>query len=158
MSQGGVKRHKHSREKQLNPIIKINYSSKPAILHPGKQTSHRPLILLISPTSPSQPRSTTGARGRPGRLCPGGQLLAGARCSLRKGWGRTGEGRTEVKEGRKTTEPLERRRAGEPLSGRARRHDLQGGRAVGERGARSEERRVGKECLRLCRSRWSPYH
>ena len=26
------------------------------------------------------------------------------------------------------------------------------------RRARSEERRVGKECLRLCRSRWSPYH
>ena len=25
-------------------------------------------------------------------------------------------------------------------------------------GIRSEERRVGKECLRLCRSRWSPYH
>ena len=24
--------------------------------------------------------------------------------------------------------------------------------------ARSEERRVGKECERLCRSRWSPYH
>ena len=24
--------------------------------------------------------------------------------------------------------------------------------------ARSEERRVGKECLRQCRSRWSPYH
>ena len=24
--------------------------------------------------------------------------------------------------------------------------------------SRSEERRVGKECLRLCRSRWSPYH
>ena len=24
--------------------------------------------------------------------------------------------------------------------------------------ARSEERRVGKECLSLCRSRWSPYH
>ena len=23
---------------------------------------------------------------------------------------------------------------------------------------RSEERRVGKECDRLCRSRWSPYH
>ena len=23
---------------------------------------------------------------------------------------------------------------------------------------RSEERRVGKECLRLCRSRWSSYH
>ena len=27
---------------------------------------------------------------------------------------------------------------------------------VGE--LRSEERRVGKECVRLCRSRWSPYH
>ena len=24
--------------------------------------------------------------------------------------------------------------------------------------ARSEERRVGKECLDWCRSRWSPYH
>ena len=24
--------------------------------------------------------------------------------------------------------------------------------------ARSEERRVGKECSSLCRSRWSPYH
>src|SRR3546814_17029280 len=26
------------------------------------------------------------------------------------------------------------------------------------REARSEERRVGKECVRTCRSRWSPYH
>ena len=25
-------------------------------------------------------------------------------------------------------------------------------------GPRSEERRVGKECRLLCRSRWSPYH
>ena len=25
-------------------------------------------------------------------------------------------------------------------------------------GARSEERRVGKECQTTCRSRWSPYH
>src|SRR3546814_14091028 len=25
-------------------------------------------------------------------------------------------------------------------------------------GARSEERRVGKECVCTCRSRWSPYH
>ena len=24
--------------------------------------------------------------------------------------------------------------------------------------ARSEERRVGKECAPMCRSRWSPYH
>ena len=27
-----------------------------------------------------------------------------------------------------------------------------------EKLARSEERRVGKECPSLCRSRWSPYH
>src|SRR3546814_11608906 len=26
------------------------------------------------------------------------------------------------------------------------------------RGFRSEERRVGKECVSTCRSRWSPYH
>src|SRR3546814_8247128 len=26
------------------------------------------------------------------------------------------------------------------------------------RGMRSEERRVGKECVSTCRSRWSPYH
>src|SRR3546814_5115184 len=25
-------------------------------------------------------------------------------------------------------------------------------------GMRSEERRVGKECVRTCRSRWAPYH
>src|SRR3546814_11909444 len=27
-----------------------------------------------------------------------------------------------------------------------------------ERMSRSEERRVGKECVSTCRSRWSPYH
>src|SRR3546814_18483721 len=26
------------------------------------------------------------------------------------------------------------------------------------KGARSEERRVGKECVSTCRSRWCPYH
>ena len=26
------------------------------------------------------------------------------------------------------------------------------------KGDRSEERRVGKECVTQCRSRWSPYH
>src|SRR3546814_3222535 len=30
--------------------------------------------------------------------------------------------------------------------------------AVGKRAGRSEERRVGKECVSTCRSRWSPYH
>jgi hypothetical protein len=29
---------------------------------------------------------------------------------------------------------------------------------IDARSGRSEERRVGKECRRLCRSRWSPYH
>ena len=28
----------------------------------------------------------------------------------------------------------------------------------GRQGPRSEERRVGKECVTTCRSRWSPYH
>src|SRR3546814_2455384 len=28
----------------------------------------------------------------------------------------------------------------------------------GRYAARSEERRVGKECVSTCRSRWSPYH
>src|SRR3546814_16704044 len=31
-------------------------------------------------------------------------------------------------------------------------------RIAGVRTARSEERRVGKECVSTCRSRWSPYH
>src|SRR3546814_8261081 len=30
--------------------------------------------------------------------------------------------------------------------------------AAGAAAQRSEERRVGKECVRTCRSRWSPYH
>src|SRR3546814_9280597 len=34
--------------------------------------------------------------------------------------------------------------------------DLGDGRLGG--GRRSEERRVGKECVSTCRSRWSPYH
>src|SRR3546814_17093996 len=29
---------------------------------------------------------------------------------------------------------------------------------AGFHGGRSEERRVGKECVSTCRSRWSPYH
>src|SRR3546814_11263898 len=31
-------------------------------------------------------------------------------------------------------------------------------RGGGEQGFRSEERRVGKECVSTCRSRWSPYN
>src|SRR3546814_4360575 len=32
------------------------------------------------------------------------------------------------------------------------------GRTLSHAGGRSEERRVGKECVSTCRSRWSPYH
>src|SRR3546814_17823159 len=32
------------------------------------------------------------------------------------------------------------------------------GRQPDQLAARSEERRVGKECVSTCRSRWSPYH
>src|SRR3546814_18752085 len=35
---------------------------------------------------------------------------------------------------------------------------LAGVAAVHEWLARSEDRRVGKECVSTCRSRWSPYH
>src|SRR3546814_2598096 len=44
-------------------------------------------------------------------------------------------------------------------------HRRTGGVSCGDRlvpdlagGERSEERRVGKECVSTCRSRWSPYH
>src|SRR3546814_20849322 len=30
--------------------------------------------------------------------------------------------------------------------------------AIGAEDSRSEERRVGKECVSTCRSRWAPYH
>src|SRR3546814_12912543 len=38
------------------------------------------------------------------------------------------------------------------------RRGSRGGAAVRRSGRRSEERRVGKECVSTCRSRWSPYH
>src|SRR3546814_6123371 len=36
-----------------------------------------------------------------------------------------------------------------------RKHELY---ELSKRSGRSEERRVGKECVSTCRSRWSPYH
>src|SRR3546814_12473188 len=38
------------------------------------------------------------------------------------------------------------------------RHQLGNREAVMHFNERSEERRVGKECVSTCRSRWSPYH
>ena len=37
-------------------------------------------------------------------------------------------------------------------------NDLMDDSIIGEIPLRSEERRVGKECVSTCRSRWSPYH
>src|SRR3546814_9822467 len=44
-----------------------------------------------------------------------------------------------------------------PLSGSNRRSQ-RSWRRYGHHRRRSEERRVGKECVSTCRSRWSPYH
>src|SRR3546814_14680617 len=38
------------------------------------------------------------------------------------------------------------------------RQDIEITRQIAEAGKRSEERRVGKEWVSTCRSRWSPYH
>src|SRR3546814_19887694 len=35
---------------------------------------------------------------------------------------------------------------------------MQGGLGLPDKGYRSEERRLGKECVSTCRSRWSPDH
>src|SRR3546814_12159029 len=47
-----------------------------------------------------------------------------------------------------------------PLHGHAAGAPSRSGRFGGRRNRtdRSEERRVGKECVSTCRSRWSPYH
>src|SRR3546814_12590319 len=49
------------------------------------------------------------------------------------------------------------------MAGRRKQQALVGGQCQHRLGARllanrSEERRVGKECVSTCRSRWSPYH
>src|SRR3546814_19468702 len=57
----------------------------------------------------------------------------------------------------------------QPLRARMERESTQGGEELGfghrakvsrcdDRAPRSEARRVGKECVSTCRSRWSPYH
>src|SRR3546814_10776955 len=63
---------------------------------------------------------------------------------LCRDWLRTG--------GPRRVDPLERR----PCAA-GQRNDEPSELGVPDR-QRSEERRVGKECVRTCRSRWSPYH
>src|SRR3546814_20854494 len=60
------------------------------------------------------------------------------------------------------SEGVKRERAGR-IAARLQRHDV--ALEIGASGGvarpaevRSEERRVGKECVSTCRSRWSPYH
>src|SRR3546814_19651179 len=43
---------------------------------------------------------------------------------------------------------------GRPVGGKP----VGGSRSLSLKELRSEERRVGKECVSTCRSRWSPYH
>src|SRR3546814_11314903 len=45
-----------------------------------------------------------------------------------------------------------------PAAELERQHRVGRDRVVAEQPLRSEERRVGKECVSTCRSRWSPYH
>src|SRR6059036_1704672 len=53
---------------------------------------------------------------------------------------------------------LQRLAAAHPRYGYRRMWALLHRRGLAVNAKRSEERRVGKECRRLCRSRWSPYH
>src|SRR3546814_6216507 len=46
----------------------------------------------------------------------------------------------------------------EPVSPSAKGEVAKRWRYVDGQGERSEERRVGKECVSTCRARWSPYH
>src|SRR3546814_21082487 len=51
-------------------------------------------------------------------------------------------------------------RSGSSANADRRWRDFAGGPSaeIGRSAGRSEERRVGKECVSTCRSRWSPYH
>src|SRR3546814_6340613 len=50
------------------------------------------------------------------------------------------------------------RKCGRLLSGQLRPGNIDHLRVARRSTGRSEERRVGKECVSTCRSRWSPYH
>src|SRR3546814_20529575 len=85
-----------------------------------------------------------------GALCCGRQLLAlvGEREATR-----AAVKQREAEAGLELLDLLADRALGDvQLGGRAREAEMAGG------DLRSEERRVGKECVSTCRSRWSPYH
>src|SRR3546814_13514355 len=78
--------------------------------------------------------------------------------SAARGQGRVGadRGSAERRQHRHGPAPAHRRRREPRLAGRAAGKDKRG--AGGGEAGRSEERRVGKECVSTCRARWSPYH
>src|SRR3546814_8189980 len=77
---------------------------------------------------------------------------------VRRAWARAGDDVHHLSLRRARIDPANagtgaRRRGGRAVAGGERVADLSPGDL-----ARSEERRVGKECVSTCRSRWSPYH
>src|SRR3546814_12147416 len=54
--------------------------------------------------------------------------------------------------------PLNQAEAGIDVLGEGAQKIVDDARAAHDAYLRSEERRVGKECVSTCRSRWSPYH
>src|SRR3546814_18275308 len=53
---------------------------------------------------------------------------------------------------------LNERQAGVAIEGVVRQESIETSQLAVDTHGRSEERRVGKECVSTCRSRWSPYH
>ena len=120
-----------------------------------ENTLGRPCPLAPVHTGESHLRTEHSAEhsvGLVGRFIQRGQRL-------KEDWRKTLKGirfrgdHKEAEEGpkEKGEREIEREREGERERARERERDR-------GRERRSEERRVGKECLRLCRSRWSPYH
>ena len=64
----------------------------------------------------------------------------------------------ELEETRRAADAAGARAGGAAIPARAAIVDVRSPDAVRDFVARSEERRVGKECVQPCRSRWSPYH
>src|SRR3546814_13939344 len=91
-------------------------------------------------------------RHQGGRRVPGALAVEGTRRARRQGeCGGAGAGGHR---------PLPRWQGCDSAAALGRHEPLQPRRPApgGRRGGRSEERRVGKECVSTCRSRWSPYH
>src|SRR3546814_5612214 len=75
-------------------------------------------------------------------ISPQSKLAAGIPCARRREAAAALQAQPSLSRSRAAPRATERRRFGD---GAARRR-------------RSEERRVGKECVSTCRSRWSPFH